>query len=56
MENNNYYPEYPEQITLILRPKYNKIIRDKAKQLNIPINQLLNKIIIEYIEKENEHE
>ncbi len=45
---------YPEQITLHLQPKYNKIIRDKAMELGIPINQLLNKIIVEYLTKEEQ--
>ena len=45
---------YPESITVTLRPKYNKLIRDLAHEQNTSLNQLINKIIIEYLNKEEE--
>lgn len=41
--------DYPQSITVTLPPKYNKIIRDYAKFINKPLNQIIIEAVKEYI-------
>ena len=45
--------DLPEQITIIPRPKYNKAIRQYSKEHNIPLNQIINKLIEDFINNVN---
>jgi len=44
--------DYPQSITVTLPPKYNKIIRDYAKSINKPLNQIIIEAVKEYLVKE----
>ena len=41
--------DYPESITITLRPKYNKIIREYCKQNNIPVSRFIKEIVQNYL-------
>ena len=41
--------DYPASITITLRPKYNKEIRELAKQENVSLNFLISEIIMNFL-------
>ena len=43
---------YPDQITLSLPPKWNKIVRDNAKKENKSLNSYIKEILINKLKED----